>query len=210
MTAPAKTEPPYVPIRSRGWPSRRSPRWLLAAMVVLAAMAVAVGLAHRPSRQERAADLRGMLHTLTYDIESCAGGVHDSLTVLAAIDAGTSHDVATATSVANTGAANCSPANNELIDDLEGYQVPESLASYHLGGAVTKLIDWAAPDAEQAQSDVARVLAARGTPREAAARAALQQALGGLDRQRAAIDAILAPAIRALSPHAAAPALPTS
>ncbi|HEU5418616.1 MAG TPA: hypothetical protein VFV41_13085 [Streptosporangiaceae bacterium] len=208
MTAPPRAGPPLLPLQSRGWPARRYPRWLLPALAVLVAAAVAVGLAHRPSRQERAADLRGLLHTLNYDIESCAGGVHDSLTVLTAIDSGTSHDVATAASVAGTGTASCSPASNELIDDLESYQVPESLASYHLGRAVTGLIDWAAPDAENAQSGVARVLAARGTPREAAARAALRQALRTLDRQRAAVDTALAPAIAALSPRAAPPALP--
>jgi hypothetical protein len=208
MTAAPRTEPPRVPLGARGWPARRSPRWLLLVLALLAAAAVLVGLAHRPSHQERTADLRGLLHTLTYDIQSCAGGVHDSLTVLAAIDTGASRDAATAASVARTGAASCSPANNELIDDLEGYQVPESLASFRLGRAVTGLIDWAAPDAENAQSDVARVLAARGTPAETAARAALRGGLRTLDRQRAAVDAALAPAIAALSPHAARPALP--
>jgi hypothetical protein len=208
MTAAPRTETPPAPLGARGWPARRSPRWLLLVLALLAAAAVLVGLAHRPSRQERTADLGGLLHTLTYDVESCAGGVHDSLTVLAAIDAGTSHDAATAASVARTGAANCSPANNEQIDDLESYQVPESLASFRLGRAVTALIDWAAPDAENAQSAVARVLAARGTPGEPAARAALQRGLRALDRQRAAVKADLAPAIAALSPRAAPPALP--
>ena len=134
---------------------------------------MAVGLVHTPSRSERAADLTGVLQTMNADIESCAGGVGESLTALREISAGASRDVTDAVTVAGTGASNCSPANNELIDDLEGYEVPESLASFHLQAAVTGLISWAAPDAEQVQSDVAAVLTAR-SPRS---RAAAQQAL---------------------------------
>ena len=70
---------------------------------------------------------------MKYDIQSCAGGVRESLTALRQIESGASHDVATAIYIANTGAANCSPANNELLDDLETYQVTESLASFRLG-----------------------------------------------------------------------------
>jgi len=212
VSAPSKTDPPYVPIRTGGWPGgwpkRRSPRWLLPAGVILLAIAVAVGLTHRPSQQERAADLRGLLQTVTYDIQSCAGGVRESLQVLQAVDSGTSHDAAAAAGIAATGSANCAPANNELIDDLEGYQVPESLAHFHLQRAVTGLIDWAAPRAVEVQADVARVLAARGTPAQAAARAILQRDLSRLDAQRAAIRSALAPAIQSLSPHAAEPVLP--
>jgi hypothetical protein len=208
MSAPGRTEPSYVPIRTGGWPVRRSPRWLLAVAAVLLAIAVAVALVHRPSRGQRAADLSGFLRAMTYDIQSCAGGVRDSLTVLRAIDSGTSRDTATAVTIAGTGAANCSPANNELIDDLEGYEVPESLASFHLGRAVTGFIDWAAPDAEQAQADVAAVLRDRGTPAEAGDRTVLRQALRKLDAQRAAIARQLAPAMRSLTPRATAPVLP--
>ena len=212
MSAPSKTEPPYVPIRTGGWPggwpARRSPRWLVPAAVLLLGIAVAVGLSHRPSQQERASDLRGMLQAVTYDIQSCAGGVRESLMVLQTVDSGSSHDAAAAASVASTGSANCAPANNELIDDLEGYEVPESLASFHLKNAVTGLIDWAAPDAVQVQADVASVLSARGTPAEAADRAALRRDLSKLDAQRAAIRGGLAPAIKSLSPHAAEPVLP--
>ncbi|HUZ22596.1 MAG TPA: hypothetical protein VMV07_02410 [Streptosporangiaceae bacterium] len=212
MSAPSKTEPPYVPIRTGGWPggwrARRSPRWLIPAGALLLAIAVAVGLTHRPSNQERASDLRGLLAAVNYDIESCAGGVRESLQVLQAVDSGSSHDAAAAASIANTGSANCSPANNELIDDLESYQVPESLASFHLQLAVTGLIDWAAPDAVQVQADVATVLAARGTPAQAADRAALRRDLAKLDAQRAQIRAALGPAIGSLSPHTAEPVLP--
>jgi hypothetical protein len=193
----------------RGWPGRRRrPRWLIPAVAVLAAMAVAVGLAHHPSQQERASDLRGLVYTVTYDVDSCAGSVQSSLAALRAIDSGSSTDVVTAVGIANSGAANCSPANNELIDDLENYQVPESLASFRLEAAVTGLIDWSAPDAVTAQSDIANVLAARHTAAEAGDLTALRGALRQLDRQRAAVDRLLAPAIRSLSPRSVPPGLP--
>ena len=208
MQSPTRADPGYVPIRATRWPARRTPRALSAAGVVLLAIAVAVALAHRPTPGQRAADLRGFLAAMNADIESCAGGVGESLTALRAIESGGSHDRATAISIAGIGASNCSPANNELIDDLEGYEVPESLASYHLQRAVAGLVTWAAPDAEQVQADVARVLAA-GSPRAAQqAETALRQALGKLDAQRSATDAVMESAVRSLAVRAAPPRLP--
>jgi len=203
----ATTDPPFVPIRRSGWPTRRSPRWALAAVVVFALIGVAVGLSHRPTSGERAADLRSLLAALNSDVESCSGGVGDALRVMNAIQDGSSHDVTTAVNLATEGAANCSPANNELLDDLTGVQVPESLHSYHLQAAVTDLIDWAAPDAARVQSDVATVLTDRGKPAEGTAIAQLGYDLRKLRAQRAVVDAALAPAIRALSPHSVPPRL---
>jgi hypothetical protein len=208
VQSPTRTDPPYVPIRATRWPVRRTPRAVFLAAAVLLAVAVAVGLVHRPSRGQRAADLRGFLLSMQADIESCAGGVGESLTALHAINSGSSHDVATAIRIAETGASNCSPANNELIDNLEGYQVPESLASYHLQRAVTGLVDWAAPHAQQVQADVAHVLAARGPQARSRAEAALRRALARLDAQRSVVDAILGPVIRTLGAHAPPPRLP--
>jgi hypothetical protein len=188
--------------------ARRIPRRAYLAGVVLLAIGVAVGLVHQPSRSERASDLMGVLATMTADIESCAGGVGESLTALREVSAGASHDVTDAITVAGTGASNCSPANNELIDDLENYEVPESLAGFHLQAAVSGLIGWAAPDAEQVQSDVAAVLAARSRAGRAAARLALTRALGRLDAQRAAADRPIKAAISALAVRAAPPRLP--
>jgi hypothetical protein len=205
---PPTQAPPYIPIRSTAWPSRRAPRWALGAVALFLATGVAVGLSHRPTPGQRGSDLRGFMSSLTSDVESCAGGVRESLYVLHAIDTGANHDVATALNVANYGAANCSPANNELLDSLTAEQVPESLASYHLQRAVIALIDWAAPDAQRVQAAVAIVLADRGKPSEPAARAALAAALRKLDAQRAVFDATLTPAIRALAPTATPPALP--
>ena len=207
-------DPPYVPIRRApwptrpSWPNRRSPRWLLLAGAVLVVAAVLVALAHKPSQAQRASDLRGFLADMNRDIESCAGGVGESLTALREIDSGVSHDVATAISIAHTGASNCSPANNELLDDLESYQVTESLASFRLGAVVTGLVDWAAPDAEDVQTDVARVLAARDPQAKSTARGALRQALQKIDAKRSAVDAIMESAIRSLSAHARPPRLP--
>ena len=191
-----------------GQSSRRIPRVAYLAGVGFLVIAVAVALVHRPSRAERASDLSGVLQTMNADIESCAGGVGESLTALHEISAGTSHDVTDAITVAGTGASNCSPANNELIDDLEGYEVPESLDSLHLQNAVTGLVAWAAPDAEQVQTDVAVVLAARTPQARAAARAALARALRKLNAQRAATDSVINSAISSLPVTAAAPRLP--
>ena len=203
----AKTDPPFVPVRSGGWPTQRAPRWVVGVGAVLLAVAIAVGLSHRPTSGQRAADLRSFLRQLTADVESCSGGVRESLYVLREIDSGASRDMKTALNVANTAAANCSPANNELLVDLTTAQPPESLASYHLGTAVTGLIDWAAPRATRVAAGVAAVLANRSRPAEAADRAALQRALRELDAQRTVVYTALAPAIRSLSPASTPPRL---
>lgn len=208
MKSPTRTDPPYVPIRGTSWPVRRTPRTAYLAGIAILVVAVAVALVHHPGRAERASDLRGFLQTMNADIESCAGGVGESLTALRAIDAGTSHDGADAITVAGIGASNCSPANNELIDDLEGYEVPESLASFHLQNAVTGLVTWAALDAEQVQTDVAHVLTARSPQAKSAARTALTRALRKLDAQATVVDSLINSASTSLAVRAAPPRLP--
>jgi hypothetical protein len=202
-----RTNAPFEAARTSGWPAQRIPRWGIAAGAVLLVIAVAVGLSHRPTAGQRASDLRSFLHQLNADVQSCSGGVRESLFVLRQIDAGTSQDTATALSVANTAAANCSPANNELLVDLTGIQPPGSLASYHLQPAITALIDWAAPRASRVAAGVAVVLSHDGQPSEAADRAHLRQALRGLDAQRRVVYAALRPAIKALSPSSSPPVL---
>jgi hypothetical protein len=199
---------PGLPGRASGWPVHKTPRWAIPAAVVLVGLSVAVGLAHHPSHQQRASDMHGFLYAVTFDIDSCAGDVSRSMTALHEIDSGNSDNVKTAVSLANSGAADCSPANDELLDDLETYEVPESLAGFHLGNAVTGLINWAAPDAEQVQTDIATVLADRGTAQETTSVSALHRALGRLDAQRAVVTRVLRPAISALTPGSAGPALP--
>jgi hypothetical protein len=206
-----QTPPPYVPVRRGGWPVRRTPTWLLAALGVLLVIGVAVALVHRPSQAERASDLRGFLTDMTTDIESCAGGVGESLSALHGLESGgsdTPQHVQDTISIATYGASNCSPANSMPLDDLDQYQVTESLASFHLAKVVTGLVAWAAPDAINVQTDVANLLTAKTPQAKSRANAALQRALRKLNAQRAAIDAQLDHTIAALHAHASPPKLP--
>jgi hypothetical protein len=194
--------------RPSGWPVLRTPRWMLAGAAVLVAGLVLAAIPHRPSTAQRAADLRGMVHDLNVDIESCAGGVGESLTALREIQAGTSHDIKTAVHIATYGAANCSPANSMPMDDLVQYQPPESLASFHLDQTVNDLVTWAFPDAQRVQSDVATLLTASTPSAVQAATAALQHDQHVLDAERATIDGMINAASRSLSANVAPPTLP--
>jgi len=178
----------------------------VAGALVLAG-AVLTGLAHHPTRSQRAADVNTFLHDMTADIQSCAGGVRESLTALHAIESGAEHDVRTAAHIATYGAGNCSPANNELLDDLTLYQVSESLASLGLPRAVDGLVTWAFPDAQRVQDDVAGVLGASGAARPAAT-ARLQRDLRTLDAQRAYVNKIMMSAVSATSATGRPPELP--
>ena len=191
----------YVPSRGSGWPRRRAPVLVYLAGAVLIAGTVLVALVHRPSTAERAADLRGFVTDMRADIGSCAADVGASMTALRAVEAGATTEAATARSIATSGAGDCSPANDELLDDLLQYQVTESLASFRLGRVVTGLVAWAAPDAERVQSDVGRELAASSPRARAGAQAALQRDLRALNAQRAAVDSVISSASRSLSVH---------
>jgi hypothetical protein len=187
------------------------PRSVLLAIAGLLIAAVAVALVHKPTTAERATDMRGVLQEMTADIQSCAGGVSESLTALRQVQAEhprSPSDVSDAISIAQQGAANCSPANNELIDNLESYQVPESLASFGLKSAVSSLVDWAAPHAEDVQTDVARLLRATTPAARKTAQTALTAALARLDATRTSVDRPVDAAIRALGMHASPPRLP--
>lgn len=189
---------------------RRTPRWLLLAGVLFLIAAVAVALVHRPSTAERASDMHGFLQEVNTDIESCSGGVGESLTALRAVQAehfGNSTDVSDGISVATQGAANCAPANNELIDNLESYQVPESLDGFGLVNVVSGLVTWAAADAQRVQTDVARVLSGTTPQARSNAEAALSRDLRTLNAERAAIDTPIARAINALHMQASPPRL---
>jgi hypothetical protein len=207
VSTPTRTDPPHVPLRHGGWPVQKAPRWLLVAGALVLAGAVLTGLAHHPTRSQRAADVNTFLHDMTTDIQSCAGGVRESLTALHAIESGTEHDVRTAAHIATYGAGNCSPANNELLDDLTLYQVSESLASLGLPRVVDGLVTWASPDAQRVQNDVADVLGASGAARVAAT-ARLQRDLRALDAQRAYVNRIMMNAVHATSATGKLPDLP--
>ena len=208
MQSPPRTESPYVPIRRTAWPARRSPRLLWAAGAVVLAVAVALALVHRPSQAERASDLRGFLRDMNTAIESCAGGVSESLTAMRGIESGASDDVGDAAKVATDGATNCTMAYSMQIDDLTSYQVTESLASFHLAAVVQGLVNWADPDAVNVQTDIANVINARTAQARSQATATLHSALRVLDAQRAAVDTVMAHAIASTSAHAAPPKLP--
>lgn len=205
-----RTSPPYVPIRSNRWPVRHTPRWAFGVGLVLIVGIVLVSLVHKPSTAERATDMRGFLTSVNTDIESCAAGVGESLTALHDVQAGqnTPTDVKDAVSVAQQGVANCSPANNMQIDDLENYQVPESLDGYRLIGVVTGLINWAAPDAQNVMNDVVGVLQAKTPAARASAQATLEKAVRKLDAERASVDSVMNHAIKSLAMKATPPKLP--
>lgn len=198
-----------IPTRRSGWPVLRTPRWMIAGGVVLVAGLTLAAIPHHPSTSQRASDLRGVVQEMNTDIESCAGGVSESLTALRAIQAGTSHDVKTAVSIAATGVQNCSPANSMPMDDLVQYQAPESLASFHLDQTVNDLVTWGFPDAQRVQADVATLLTASTPSAIRTATTALQHDQHVLDAERATIDGMISAASKALSVDVTPPALPS-
>lgn len=211
MDTPTRTDPPYVPIRPKGWaPHQKTPRWLLLAGALIVVGIVLVALVHKPSQSQRAGDLKGYLTEVNTDIESCAGGVGESLSALHQINAGanSSQNIKDAIEIARYGASNCSPANNEQLDDLTQYQVTESLTGYHLDTAVSDVISWAFPYAQRVQNDVANELSTHDAAKRREYAAALQRDTGDLNRQRATINRILANAITATGAKASPPHLP--
>jgi hypothetical protein len=202
------TAPPYVPVRHSGWPARRTPAWILLALVLLAGGVVLVSLTHKPSHAQQAADLNAYLKDMNAAVESCAGGVRESQQALNAIEAGSSAgSLGTAVKLVNYNANNCSPANNESLADLTQYQVTESLASYNLENCANDFVTWSF-DAVPVQTDMAGVMTADSAAARATANEALSRDRGKLDGERARIYSILRSAERAVSDHAALPSLP--
>ncbi len=194
--------------RPSGWPVLRTPRWMLAAGLVLVAGLTLAAIPHHPSTAQRAADLRTMVHDLNTDIESCAGGVNDSIAALRGVQSGASKDVATAVKIADLAAANCSPANSMPMEDLVQYQVPDSLASFHLQVAVNDLVTWGFPLAQRVQTDVAAVVKATTADAAGRASARLRKDQQALDAQRDRIYRAINAASTSLSAHVPPPPLP--
>jgi hypothetical protein len=182
---------------------------MLAGAAVLVAGLTIAAIPHHPSTAQRASDLRGVVSALNTDIESCAGGVTDSLTALREIQSGASHDVKTAVTIASYAATNCAPGNNMQMEDLVQYQVPESLASFHLETAVNDLVTWAFPLAQRVQTDVATLVTASTPAAIARATTQLRHDQQALDAQRAKFDGMIAAASTALSAKVAPPSLPS-
>ena len=209
MTMPGPGGARRMSARASGWPVLRTPRWMLAGGLVLVAGLTLAAIPHHPSTAQRAADLRAMVHDLNTGIESCAGGVSDSITALRAIQSGDSQDVATAVKIANQAADNCSPANSMPMEDLVQYQAPESLASFHLQDAVDELVTWGFPLAQRVQTDVATLVTAKTPAAVKRASGQLRQDQRALDAQRARIDRLIGTASTSLSAHVAPPPLPS-
>jgi hypothetical protein len=214
LIVPSETpaEPPYVPMTTGGWPKHRTPRWVYGSFAALVVVGIAVGITVKPTTSQRAYDMKGFLGDMTTDIESCAGGVSESLSALHQIQAGTATtaaDVSDAIVIAQNGAQNCGPATNEEIDDLQNYQVTESLASFKLAGVVTDLVNWADPDAVNVQAEVATLLQARGAQARSKAQAQLTIDLAALNQQRASINSVVDGAMKSLGMHQAGLKLPS-
>ena len=208
MDTPTTTDPPYVPIRHSGWPVRRTPIWVLLAVLVLAGGAVLVSLSHKPSHAQQASDLNAYMNDMNAGVESCAGGVRESQQALSAVEAGDTADLKTAVKLVNFNAENCSPANNEPLADLTQYQVTESLASFNLVTCTNDFVTWTFPYAMQAQLDMVSVLTATSASARASATATMAGELRKLDAERATIYSILRSAERATSDKTALPSLP--
>jgi hypothetical protein len=208
VDTPTTTDPPYVPIRHSGWPVRRTPIWVLIALLVLAGGTVLVSLTHKPSHAQQASDLNAYMNDMNAGVESCAGGVRESQQALNAVEAGDKADLNTAIKLVNFDAQNCSPANSEPLADLAQYQVTESLAKFNLVTCTADFVAWTFPYAEQAQLDMVNVLTATSASARAAANATLTGELRKLDAERATIYSILRSAERATSDKAALPSLP--
>jgi cytochrome c biogenesis protein CcmG, thiol:disulfide interchange protein DsbE len=176
-------------MRNAGWATRRTPLWIFAVIAVLVAGVAVLSLTQAPSSAQRAGDLRGYFGDVTAGIESCAGGFHDAQTALRKVTGGDAADDGTAVGMLTYNAQNCSPANNEPLQDFTNYQVAESLSSYNLDQADNDVITWAF-DAQKAQGAMLTALKAKTPKARAAADTALAQAMAVLDKERATIYAI--------------------
>jgi hypothetical protein len=189
MTTPMQTEPPFVPLRHKGWATRRTPWWVFAVLAALVIGGVLVSLSHKPSQSQRASDLTGYFSDAQGGIGSCAASVRQSVTAYNAVLGGDVANLKTAEAIEAYGEGNCTVMSNEPLSDFANYQVTESLSSLNLDTADNDIITWAF-DGVQYQTDMDTALKA-GTP---AARAAEQVAvakdLATLNAEKATIDAI--------------------
>jgi hypothetical protein len=195
-------------MRNSGWATRRTPMWIFAVIAVLIAGVVVVSLDQSPSSAQRASDLRGYFGDVNAGIESCAGGLRDAETAVRTVANGDTSDYGTAVGMLTYNAQNCSPGNNESLEDFTSYQVPQSLSTLNLDEADNDVITWAF-DAQKAQNAMLAVLRAKTPQARAGARASLASAMTTLDRQRGAIYAIWDHAQQTTGDHSKLPNLPT-
>lgn len=207
MTSPTETEPPFVPLRHTGWATKRTPLWVFALLAVAAVGVLLVSLSHKPSQTQRASDLAGYFGDVRAGIGSCAAGLHDSENAYGQVLGGDTAQTKSAESIFTYGGSNCTLAGNEALTDFGSYQVTESLASFNLDTADNDVITWSF-DSTAAQQDMLAVLRATTPAARASAQATLKTAIGTLDSQRAAIDAIWNAAKKTTNATAAIPSLP--
>jgi hypothetical protein len=206
MTTPTQTQPPFIPLR-RGWATRRTPLWVFAVLIVVAAGVLLVSLAHKPSPSQRAADLATYFADVKGGIGSCAAGLRDAENAYGQVLGGDTAHATTARAIFTYGANNCTLAGNQALTDFAGYQVTESLAGYNLDAADNDVITWSF-DSTAVQQDMTAVLNAATPAARTAAQATLRAAFGKLDAQRADLDAIWTAARKAAGATAAIPSLP--
>jgi hypothetical protein len=195
---------PRMPLRQSGWPVRRMPMWTLLVAVVMVAGVVLVSLSRTPSNAQQVSDFNSYLRDMNAAVESCAGGVTESRQAASSVTPST---MKTAQSLVAYDANNCSPANNEPLQDLTQYQVTESLAKFDLADCANDYITWSF-DAAQVQEDMLTVLKADSPAARSAGEQALRHDQHTMDTERATIDGILRSAEHSLADNAALPNLP--
>ena len=114
----------------------------------------------------------------------------------------------TALAIFTYGGSNCTVESNEAFADFANYQVTESLASLNLDAADNDVITWAF-DSDAVQTDMTTVVKAATLAARTSAQATLKSALGTLDAERSAIDAIWTAAKKSTGSTAAFTNLPT-
>jgi hypothetical protein len=206
MTIPTQTRLPGAPRRPTGWPTRRTPLWVFAALAVLAVGVVLVSLSHKPSAPQRAADLTAYFRDVQAGIGSCAAGLHDSEHAYQLVLGGDTSHEKSAESVFTYGGTNCTVGGNQALTDFANYQVTESLSSLNLDEADNDVITWSF-DSTEVQQDMLAVVKATGAARTSA-QATLSSGIAKLDAERAAIDAMWAAAKHATGATSAFPSLP--
>jgi hypothetical protein len=204
MSTTEQPVPPVVPLRHSGWPVRRMPMWTLLVAVILAAGVVLVSLSHKPSNAQQVSDFNSYLRDMNTAVESCAGGLTESRQ---ALDSVTASSLKTALNLVSYDAANCSPANNEPLQDLTQYQVTESLAKFGLADCANDYITWSF-DAAQAQLDMLAILKSPGPAARSADEQTLRRDIATMDAERGRIDGILRSAEHTLSDATPLPNLP--
>jgi hypothetical protein len=208
MTSPTQTEPPFVPLRHRGWATKRTPWWVFAVLAVIVVVGVLVSLSVKPSTSQRASDMAGYLKDVKGGIGSCAAGLQESESAYGQLLSGKAVLNKNAESVFSYGESNCTVEGNEALNDFVNYQVTESLSSFNLDTADNDVITWSF-DATTAQTDMLAVLKASTPAARASAQVTLNAALLTLDDQRAVIDKIWTAAKTATGASEPLPDLPT-